>query len=69
MILLAIIHTGENLIVDAAARIGLTSRELDKYTVTINAWTPAHGFADNRMRLLEKIMSGLKNAGIKLPGM
>lgn len=35
----------------------------------VNVWVDAHGFYDTRLILLEKIITGLKNAGIKLPGM
>jgi hypothetical protein len=38
-------------------------------TVVVNAWVNAHGFTDAKYALQEKIISELKQGGIKLPGM
>jgi len=50
-------------------RIGITLLEADKYTLSVNAWTSAHGFIDSKIALQEKILKDLREAGIKLPGM
>jgi len=43
-----------------SVRIGIINFEPDKYTLTIQAWTPAHGYEDIRMDLHERIMEVLK---------
>lgn len=58
----------ENMLHDPPARIGISALDADKYTVTINAWTRAHGFVDTKMQLQEKILADLKNSSVKLPG-
>lgn len=50
-------------------RIGISVLEADGYKVMVNAWVKPHGFVDERMGLQEKIIDGIKKAGIKLPGM
>lgn len=50
-------------------RIGISMLEADGYKVMVNAWVRPHGFVDERMGLQEKIIDGMKKAGIKLPGM
>jgi small conductance mechanosensitive channel len=63
------LDTEEHMLTEPASRIGISALEPDRYTVSVNVWTNAHGFNDNKMLLLEKIMKELKNSGIKLPGM
>lgn len=50
-------------------RIGISSIETDGYKVSISVWTKAHGFIDTKFAFQEKLIAGLKNAGLKLPGM
>lgn len=45
---------------DPNVRIGVIALEADKYTLSIQAWTHAHGYEDTRMALQEKIMEVLK---------
>ena len=52
-----------------APRIGVSLLDNDMYTLTINAWTQAHGFIDTRMVLLEKLATDLRKGGALLPGM
>ncbi len=59
----------EALLKKPPARIGISALEADKYTVTLNVWTKAHGFIDTKLRLQEKILTDLRQSGIKLPGM
>jgi small conductance mechanosensitive channel len=56
------------LLKDPAHRIGVSSIEPDGYKVSINVWAPAHGFADVKLVLQQKIIEDLKADGIKLPG-
>lgn len=50
-------------------RVGISATETDKYIVTINIWTEAHGFHDMRLAVNEKLINDIKSAGIKFPGM
>ncbi len=50
-------------------RIGISALEEGGYKVMISIWTNAHGFNDVRLTFQEKLMSNLKTAEIKLPGM
>jgi small conductance mechanosensitive channel len=59
----------QSLLADPIHRIGISDLEADKYTVTLNVWTQAHGFIDTKFQLQEKILNDLKGSGIKLPGM
>ncbi len=68
-ILQSSVDSTENMLREPSSRVGISALEPDRYTVTVSVWTNAHGFNDNRLVLLEKIMKDLKNAGIKLPGM
>lgn len=54
---------------DPPFRIGVTKLEPDRYTLTVNIWTNAHGYYDAVILLNEKIITDLKEAGLKLPGM
>lgn len=62
--------TGENnTIHEMPPRVGVSELETERYTVTVNVWTKAHGYYDTRIALQERIISQLKKEGIKLPGM
>jgi small conductance mechanosensitive channel len=50
-------------------RIGISQLDSDGFKVTLNVWLKSHGFNDARLLLQEKIISYLKKAEIKLPGM
>lgn len=63
------IHSAKEILPEPTARIGISALEPDRYVMMVNVWVDAHGFYDTRLILLEKIITGLKNAGIKLPGM
>ncbi len=67
--LLASLGKVKNILPDPAVRIGISELEDDGYKVMINAWSSAHGFLDTTMAVNEQLMTGLKNSGIKLPGM
>jgi small conductance mechanosensitive channel len=54
---------------DPEIRIGINQFDPDGYICFINIWVKAHGFQDTKLILNEKILSGLKNGGIILPGM
>jgi small conductance mechanosensitive channel len=41
-------------------RIGVINLEPDKYTISIQAWTNAHGFEDTKMEFNERLMEALK---------
>lgn len=43
-----------------APRIGISNLEPDKYTISIQAWTNAHGFEDTKMEFQERLMEALK---------
>jgi small conductance mechanosensitive channel len=59
----------DGIIGEPASRIGVSSLEAEKYTVSLNAWVAAHGFTDLKLKLQELILKNLKDSGIKLPGM
>jgi len=50
-------------------RIGISSIEADGYKVSISVWINAHGFIDTKFAFQEKLVTDLRNAGLKLPGM
>jgi small conductance mechanosensitive channel len=63
------IQSSEHILPEPVARIGLSAVEYDRFTVTVNVWIQAHGFYDTRLVLNEKLISDIKQAGIKFPGM
>jgi small conductance mechanosensitive channel len=68
-IALETINSYENCLKEPAPRVGIQKLEADGFTVTINAWTTAHGFQDTRLAFQERLMRNVKAAGVKLPGM
>lgn len=50
-------------------RVGVSALEEDRFVVTVNMWTSAHGFNDTRLKLNERIITDLRQASIKFPGM
>lgn len=52
-----------------APLVGISTLDPDGYKIMVNAWVKPQGFQDERMMLQEKIIGGIKHAGIKLPGM
>ncbi len=46
----------EGLFNDPALRVGITALEPDRFSVSVQVWTAAHGFEDAKMRLQEKIL-------------
>jgi small conductance mechanosensitive channel len=65
----ASVKSADNILPEPVARIGVSKLESDRYTITTNVWINAHGYYDIGLALNEKIVTDLKNAGIKLPGM
>lgn len=63
------INSSENILNEPVARIGVSKLDPDGYTVTVNVWANAHGYYDQLIQLQEKIITDVKMAGIKLPGM
>lgn len=55
-----ILPSVKGILQEPTVRIGVINLEADKYTLSIQAWTPAHGFEDTKMIFLEKIMEALK---------
>lgn len=64
-----IMHADEDILDDPLPRVGVSALDPDGYKILVNAWVKPHGFQDERLMLQEKIIQGIKNAGIKLPGM
>ncbi len=64
-----IVLSSKDLAATPEHRIVISALEADGYKMMINVWTSAHGFNDIKYALHEKIMDGLKQAGVKLPGM
>ena len=64
-----VILSSKDLATTPEHRIVISSLETDGFKMLINVWTAAHGFNDVRYTLNAKIMSALKESGIKLPGM
>lgn len=50
-------------------RIGVSALDPDGYKVMVSAWVNPRGYQDEKLDLQEKIIQGIKGAGIKLPGM
>lgn len=59
----------KNTIHEIPPRVGVSDLDPDRFTLTLNVWTTAHGFYDTRIALHERIISQLKKEGIRLPGM
>jgi small conductance mechanosensitive channel len=68
-IISATISEDNSLLKDPAARIGISAIEVDGYHITINVWTAAHEFIDNKLALQVHMLEDLRNNGIKWPGM
>ena len=54
---------------DPPARIGVQQLDADGFIICINVWTKAHGFQDAKLAFQEKLLTDIKAAGIKMPGM
>jgi len=65
----ASIESSGQILPEPVARIGVSALEYDRYTITVNVWINAHGFYDTRLVLQEKLLTDVKAAGIKFPGM
>lgn len=68
-ILTETIHSSKDVLPEPVARIGISKLENDRFVVAVNIWVNAHGFYDVSMAVNEKLVTDLKNAGIKFPGM
>lgn len=63
------IHSAKDVLAEPVARVGVSALEPDRYAVMINVWIDTHGFFDTKLALQEKLVTDIKDAGIKLPGM
>jgi small conductance mechanosensitive channel len=54
---------------DPAPQVGVSLLEIDGYRVMTNAWVEPGSYERSKLQLQEKLISDLKAAGIKLPGM
>ncbi|HEV7783286.1 MAG TPA: mechanosensitive ion channel domain-containing protein [Chitinophagaceae bacterium] len=63
------IEASKDILPEPAWRAGISLFDNDRYIITINVWTNAHGFYDTKLALNAKLMTNLKEAGIKFPGM
>jgi small conductance mechanosensitive channel len=59
----------QNILKEPRYRIGVSTVEPDGYRVAVSVWLNAHGFIDAKLIIQEKLITGLKTSGIKLPGM
>lgn len=64
-----IIRADDDILDNPTPRVGVSSLDPDGYKILVNAWVKPHGFHDEKLGLQEKIIEGIKGAGIKLPGM
>jgi len=64
-----IIKESKDMLNDPQARVGIASLDNDTYTIRVNVWLKAHGFEDTRLIVNEQLLKGLKEKGLKLPGM
>jgi len=62
------VKQSKNLLSDPPPRIGVSALDSEKYSVSLNVWTNAHGYIDAKLELQELLLTNLKKAGIKLPG-
>lgn len=63
------LDSADHILPEPLARIGVSKLEPDRFIVTVNVWVNAHGYYDLMLALNEKLVTDIKNAGIKLPGM
>lgn len=63
------VSSAKQLLPDPAMRIGVSLLDKERYVMTLNVWTNAHGFNDTKLELNERIINDLKAGGIKFPGM
>lgn len=68
-IMLKAVTDEKNTIHEMPPRVGVSELDTDRFTLTLNVWTKAHGYYDTRLALQERIIEQLKKEGIKLPGM
>jgi len=50
-------------------RIGVGELQPDGYILSISVWVNAHGFQDTKLIVQEKILQGIKDSDIKIPGL
>ncbi|BAV10246.1 small-conductance mechanosensitive channel [Filimonas lacunae] len=68
-VLKQVIAENKKVLQEPTPRVGVSAIEGDGYKIIVNAWVDAHGFHDVRLALQEKLIDGLKQQGVKLPGM
>lgn len=61
------IRATRSILKEPKSRIGIAELEAERYIVSIQVWTEAHGFQDSKFTLQEKIMNDLKSAKILIP--
>ncbi|PTT01521.1 Ion channel protein [Pedobacter sp. HMWF019] len=59
----------KDVLISPKSRIGVSALEESGYKVMVNVWLNAHGFNDAKFIFQEHLMTKLKTAGIKLPGL
>lgn len=57
-------HSFNNILAEPAVRVGISKLDTDSFQVTVNAWSPAHGFEDARLAINQQLMIDLKMAGL-----
>jgi small conductance mechanosensitive channel len=68
-VLLKSIASVPGILPDPPPQVGVSLIDVERYTITINIWTQAHGFYDTRLAVNEKLINDLIAAGIKFTGM
>jgi small conductance mechanosensitive channel len=68
-VILSSLEDSHGVLQEPPPRVGVALLDIDSYKVNVNVWTSAHGFEDNRLALLEKLMKDIKSGGILFPGM
>lgn len=59
-VIVALLTSDNGILEDPPFRIGIADLEADKYVLTVQVWTKAHGFEDTRLALQEKILDELR---------
>lgn len=58
----------QDILRDPEHRIGISSIDADGYKVLVSVWASAHGYGDAKLVLMQRILTDLRAAGVKLPG-
>jgi Small-conductance mechanosensitive channel len=63
------LDSSEECLTSPKKRIGVGELQPDGYLLSISVWVKAHGFQDTKLLVQERVLQGIKDAGIKIPGM